>query len=232
MAGTDKHFVDHNFLKGMDPTRVDENGNRMSEAVKVCAFLMRSDRQTGGDYKHRRQTADQLKIVSRLYKVSNYDSTNVEVQAIKIPFKNTTFEATNGWEKGTKNGISEMFHMRANWASKGYTAMVRHIACACPSCTETLEKEWIVEKNASEQPCYAKPPACVFAPMMMDGDDDLNKWYFVELSPVDGKGVDEDLEEFFTSVMAQRTKVVESEIRVGQIGALSSDTDRKTTAST
>jgi hypothetical protein len=63
--------------------------------------------------------------------------------------------------------------------------------------------------------------------MMKAGEKDLNQWQFVELAPVDGKCDDDELDEFFTSVMAQRIKEVESEIEIGGTGALASDTEKK-----
>ena len=64
-------------------------------------------------------------------------------------------------------------------------------------------------------------------PMMKAGEEDLNQWQFVQLAPVDGKCVDTELDEFFTSVMAQRIKEVWTEIKVGGKGALASDTEKK-----
>ena len=37
--------------------------------------------------------------------------------------------------------------------------------------------------------------------MMKAGDDDLNQWQFVQLAPVEGKCDEEELDEFFTSVL-------------------------------
>ncbi len=149
------------------------------------------------------------------------------MKARSIPFKNTTFQAVSGWEKGKGNGISEMFHFRANCSVVGHITMARRIACACPSCTETLDAEWIAGVHPRDQPAYKKPPSCVFAPMMKADEEDLNKWHFVQLAPIEGKCNDDELDEFFTSVMAQRTKEVESEIEVGGTGALASDTEKK-----
>jgi hypothetical protein len=63
--------------------------------------------------------------------------------------------------------------------------------------------------------------------MMMNGEEDLNKWHFVEVAPMDGKCDDQELAEFFTTVMATKVKEVESAIVVGDMGALSAATAEK-----
>ena len=63
--------------------------------------------------------------------------------------------------------------------------------------------------------------------MMMDGEEDLNKWQFVEVAPIEGKCDDQELGDFFTTVMATRVKEVESAIVVGKMGALSAATEEK-----
>jgi len=63
--------------------------------------------------------------------------------------------------------------------------------------------------------------------MMLDGDEDLNRWLFIEVAPIEGKCDDEELEEFFVLAMETKVQEVETEIVVGGMGALSSETQKK-----
>lgn len=129
LAGTDKAYLGTGFLKGMDPSRIDEFGKTVSEAEKACIYLS-DPRRPLGDSKHKKRE-DDTHISSRKYEVSNYD-TEKDIQL------KTCAWTVDGFEVGSNNGISEMHHFRYHYKLPMGTVAIRRVPCMCDACLQQL----------------------------------------------------------------------------------------------
>jgi hypothetical protein len=209
LAGTDKRWIFGGYAHSIDSAKFDESHKWISEAHKACAWCKHPDRPLG-DSQHATRW-----IKSRDYEVTNWDKK-------QIPLELTKWNAV-GFEKGTKNGSSEMFHFRyqAGNLTKNECA-VRRIPCACHACMEKLDLPWDPKKTTAEQPCFAAPDAnCYFEPMMQG----LNKWHIITLQQTEGQEQVDEINEVLQSALDYKVTLQEPWIEVGQFGIVDCDCD-------
>ena len=203
-------ICDISNIKGMNSAQIGLDGKRVSEAEKCCRRLNEKDRS--GDTKHKVK-ADGNNIQSYCYECTNFDDDN------KMPFfKNTIYESKSGFDKGTKNGLSEMYNFYFHPGMPRDMAAVRRIPCLCEHCHERLSWDWIPDVEPKHQPMFKPKPnkTCFFKPLM----GDLNKWHFVTVGPKKGAYEEEELVQVHENALVVLESYAAGKIRLSHYGAI------------
>jgi hypothetical protein len=145
LAGIDKRWVFSWCALSIDCTMFDKLNKWISEAHKACAWCKHPARRLHNS-KHKEGW-----IFSRDYEVTKWDEK-------QIPLEPTKWKAV-GFEMGTKNGSSEMFHFRyqaGNLTKNECT--VRQMPCACDACLEKLDLPWCWKSHFPVPVWVQSPP--------------------------------------------------------------------------
>jgi hypothetical protein len=138
LAGTDKRWMFGGCAHSIDCAKFDKLHKWISKAHKACTSCKHPSRPLD-DSQHNGW------IESRDYEVTNWDENPISLELTKW--------STVGFEKGTKNGSSEMFRF---WCQAGNLTKnecaVCQIPCACYGCLERLDIPWDPNKTTAQLP--------------------------------------------------------------------------------
>ena len=187
----DKRFIQQKMAILQAPG-VNESENRMraeayvdgvevstaKEAARLCS---EESRITGVKSERKYQSREsKASMTQRYYWV---DEGNTQFENLKMsvkPFGN----------KEMKDSISYYYNFRADPKLGLLRIAARRIPCACESCIEMLNAQWVDNVDAEEQTRYSRNERCA----LWDIFEGLNDWHILNLQEAKGNNPEENLQ--------------------------------------
>jgi hypothetical protein len=191
-----------------------ENEN-FSMAGECYRLLSNQERVDGvaSDMKHVKRESEK-KVQSRMYFLQKHE--DVEHDNLKC-----TGKLKSG--PGKRNGLRNMYNIRADPdLGVGYSA-VRRIPCGCKACTQQIQEPWLADEKVQfhEQPRYKENKECQY----WNNFHGLNEWQKVTITPTK-VATQEDIDFAHAEVLEDYATRMSGEVQVGKVGAFSTDDER------